>query len=272
MNSVFNAYIADLGRLGVLPNFFVSADYFTAAGAVAELINDAWYIWNGYGDGLLLPIVRRDHSMRKSPAQWMEGIAEIWSTFPVPHQCVVMPDFGELSFLDHNFIYDPRSFVEMKGGVWSTFRKNSRKPEKMGVTDVPFSVLDRHTRATARDRMLRLLSKWADGRGCVHDPDIMIWFIQNAEGVQLFQLQGKIVAFNIYDYNHSYVNFRYCITDPEIPFLSEFARREFYRAIDDKKLGRLVNDGGSLGYEGLYKFKQKLNPVQVYESNTWRIG
>jgi len=53
--------------------------------------------------------------------------------------------------------------------------------------------------------------------------------------------------------------YRYCIADPDEPFLDEFMRLLFYQR---NAAGKLVIDGGVLGRPGLERFKDKLNPVK----------
>jgi len=72
-----------------------------------------------------------------------------------------------------------------------------------------------------------------------------------------------LVGLNVWDENYAFVNYRLCIDNGE-PYLQEFLRYLFYTQ-DVLATERWVNDGGSLGREGLERFKLKLNPVAVWK-------
>jgi len=82
---------------------------------------------------------------------------------------------------------------------------------------------------------------------------------------------GKLVAINIWDENYKYINYRYCIVDRKEPFLDEFVRYLFYTDLVILKTGKLVNDGGTVGNQGLEHFKDKLNPIRKRKVHSYII-
>jgi len=170
--------------------------------------------------------------------------------------------------LDHEYIFDPAEFNRMDGGKWNTFRKNVRKwprenPEWIYTDDL-----------IAWDPLPPLMGEWLEDRAAdTEDAELMLKMVFSAHhGMgKKFMYNGKqtpgnsygdLVGVNVWDMSYKYVNYRLCIAKPGERFLDEFMRYQFYK---DEWLwlsGKKVNDGGSLGREGLERFKDKMNPLE----------
>jgi hypothetical protein len=176
------------------------------------------------------------------------------------------------SHWDWEFIYDSNSFMDMSGGSWETFRKNSRKwvrRKNQGSGNIKW------VRGLGYDRDLRygLIVEWLEAhRGDIYDVELLMdkllmgWRRQNTTYLSLF-LDYELKAIVVGEMFGDYCYFVACITSPGEKFLEEYVRWKFMVEVAPV----LVNDGGSLDREGLYEFKNKLNPMKVLdiESVTW---
>lgn len=239
------------------PNFWCSLEYFQKANwrVESELkISDlpdlspikAWVVKDLDGE-LMLPYV-----------DWMgfhpEGCFAGFSTMP-----------GK-TFLDYELIYDPSAFIDLCGSRWHMVRKNLRWAE----TDTKESLF--LTPALPKEGDLtELLDYYFADDSDWYDPEVMLKYLYhgNHRFFLMGAISGKLYGVLAYDYNYKYINFRYCVVLPGIRGLSDTARVLFYRQIAQIFPHYLVNDGGTLGDEGLYKYKMRLNPVEVRKIYTY---
>lgn len=260
-------YLTLMEQAGIAPNFWTSRAYLERAGAVEQTKGNL--IWLEADEVPLFPALSFSGMiapMREWPVQYC------WS------------DFGGFSsettnkeFLDYEFIYNPTDFLEMAGGKWAVFRKNSRKfPRRFEG-----SVYSRGYVPSYED-LVGLLQRWAsrfNEDDTIHDAAIILKYLEDLSpgvdfGWKTLRLNNThkpedLVGINIWDRNWKYINFRYCFCDPDYPFISEYMRWLFYtdQAILAQK--RLVCDGGSVDRPELKAFKEKMNPLQVREVYTW---
>jgi len=240
-----NKYLAALERFNIEPNFWCAQEYFDKAG---------WKVW--IDDGVVGYVLSDEHPML-SPVGLVTGIIYdtgvlrwgVWALFP--------GEFGD--FLDYNFIYDSKRFLDLSGGDFQTFRKNSRKfinrnPDKKFV----------YRDASDKDDLTEFLLEWLEKKeGVIHDDEVIIKYLESGENRKVLVDENDVVyGVNIWDENYCYINYRYCFCKPG-QYLSEYLRLLFYTSPEVQLSGKLVNDGGCLGDDNLFKFKMKLNPVKI---------
>lgn len=172
-------------------------------------------------------------------------------------------------FLDWQYLFRPSDFLNMNGHRWEVFRKNSRKwsnrnPDWKYTADKP----------TDSEAGL-LIAEWLEQkRNDVHDGELLAWFAHFNTDLPIFRKylynkSGELVAINAWDENWMFVNYRVCIVKIGEPFLDEFIRLLFYTDPFVIGMNKIVNDGGTLGHEGLERFKDKMNPFQKTRIYSW---
>lgn len=150
----------------------------------------------------------------------------------------------EKAFFDYEFIYDPRSFDDLSGGGFKVFRKNVKRIRSLDPEYRPVEPLD----------AIGFFLDWLEEKGEVYEPEVVIRYLEDSSPWGLWD--GKrLLGFNAWDYNWEFVNFRYSFA---VRGAAEYLRLMFYRS-----QSLMVNDGGSLGSEGLERFKRKLKPKIV---------
>jgi len=234
-----NHYLTALEQQKIIPNFWTSAEYLLKSKAV-------WVKHKGlFGfitiDGYwLLPPLGINNSSISVYAGW--------------------PDIkiDGSKFLDYQFIYNPKDFQSMVGSQWQTFRKNIRKFPKRSNGELIYKRLELEESVP---EISALLYNWADCRE-VFDPPTFVRFILQGDNRKGLFFNNHLVGVNVWDENYYYINFRYCV-DNGSPFLNEYMRYLFYTDDEIIQRNKLVNDGGSLDSESLYRFKMKLNPCQI---------
>ena len=242
-------YLQRARQLHIIPNFWLTQEYLSIQDA--EFHNNGKVIWIQEDDWAIFPPLPLRHPLG-DPGTLRELCPplKIWSDFENYH----IGD--ELGFLDWEYTYEPSHFADMSGGKWKVFRKNCRKWPRANpcweyVPQIPPS--------KAIDR---LLINWFLGHDEIEDDNSLLWFVYNGKFRDFLYSAGKLVGINVYDVNSRYVMYRYCITDPDEPYLDEFNRLLFYQKLPP---GYLVIDGGTLGSAGLERFKDKLNPIKKRE-------
>lgn len=257
-----NLYLALLEKHKIKPNFWCSEEYFAKAGLTTVIYEKTGNVGiEDKTDGTIITMFPRLHEqfgMLPAPPCWadFEGFE------------VVNP-YRE--FLDYEFIYDPKRFLDMSGGDWQVFRKNSRKfPNRMPPGSLRYVNAKAHE---APEKLRTTLVEWLSGLGDrteVHDEDVILRYLFDGQN-RKFLIDAdynEIYGINIWDENYHYINYRYCFCGKE-NFLSEYMRLLFYTDPEILNKNKFVNDGGCLGSEALKKFKEKLNPVQVREVYTY---
>ncbi len=253
-------YVNRAQQLGICPNFWLSIDYLRFQ-EDARLEENGQMMWVQEGDMAIfppLPIHGRLGDIVWPLADGFQSI-RIWSDF-------VNYSLGEpVEFLDWEYTYRSDNFADLRGGQWAVFRKNIRKWPKANplweyTTDLPSEV-----------SIHKLLLRWLDARpdAEIHDDTSLLQFVFEGRHRAFLREGGRLVGINVWDaYNDRYLMYRYCLADPEEPFLDEFLRHQFYQSHPHK----IVIDGGSLGNKGLERFKDRLNPVRKREIFTKEWG
>lgn len=268
-------YLTRLQTLNLIPNFWVSEEYFEKADIKVYGIDiaDRTYLVPLQDNHIMFP------PLSSGPAYlgfgFFDRIAgmskDVWASFPKFPKNNCSFGYHIEEFLDFNFIYDPKNFLTMEGKDWQTFRKNVRKWPRNNQVGGYREV---RTGCKVIEAMIReLLIGWLESMGedtKIHDDEVLFKYAfegQNRKG--LFNNMGELVGLNIWDENYMFINYRFCICRNE-PFLSEYMRYRFYTDPDIIAKGKLINDGGSLDRYELERFKRKLNPVKVYDIFSWK--
>lgn len=253
-------YLKRLEWGGWRPNFWCSEEYARRAG-LTERYTQAGDICGVFdGEQLVLPPLTGGGEF-----QWPEEFpADLWSDV-----AGFAPTGGVASFLDWEYIYEPRAFLKMEGGRWMTFRKNARKFPARAGRELSYVEL---APEQAPEALTALLVEWLEAKGAdaeIHDGDLLLDYVLNGDHRKaLFDAAGGLWGVNVWDENYCYVNFRFCVCRGE-PFLSEYMRWLFYTDAAILSKHKPVNDGGTLGSERLKFFKDKLNPTRVREVKGW---
>jgi len=265
-------YMKILEKNNISPNFWCSEEYIEKAELKEEEMGGFVWMYDEEDPMVaVLPPISDVPSLGVLPII----LEKSWSDVPE------VPGYKGTKrvFLDYEFIYDPKRFLEMDGGRWATFRKNIRKfpsryknplvyiPESEAVVWVGKEKLYEEV----QDTVLSWLSRKERE---IQDSDVFLKYIKEGER-KWFLLDEKrriVLGVNIWDSNYKYNNFRYSICKP-LDYLSEYLRYRFYTSPpilgERYNFGKLVNDGGSLNNPSLERFKRKLQPVQVREVYTW---
>jgi hypothetical protein len=265
-----------LQSLNITPNFYCSCAYLTACGAGCYLSDDGrWaYVVDTTEDGedvcMFPPVPATDEVARAVPPQdWPPLFDFIWADFTGG---VNAPAGYQTSLMDYQYIYDQTLMAEAAGPAFATFRKNARKwPARSGLELESVAVV-RVPGAQAQE----LCGEWLEAHQTVVQdvPNMLTYLLNPPPGALvrgMLDNYGYLRALIAYDINYRYVNFRYCITRPNEPFLEEYVRMLFYRSpVAQMNVGRrLINDGGVVDNPGLMNFKDRLNPIRRFESHTW---
>ena len=252
-------YLNLLMKMRIDPNFYVSEPYLNlvntqcfSLGNLCWLEADGWTLFpvlseTWYPSGL---IVQRSGKRK---------MFECWCDFN-GYFCEGLNP----RFLDNEFIFDPCQFNDMTGGRWQIYRKNSRKWQRGHEN---WSYQDKFNERQAQT----LLGEWLDNKPKVEDAELMIRLcLEKIPGVcrRFLYHDGELKAINVWDENWRFVNYRVCIVRDE-PWLSEFARLLFYTDPEIQSKHKLIHDGGSLGNEGLERFKDKMNPLIKRKRYSW---
>ena len=102
-------------------------------------------------------------------------------------------------FFDYEFIYEARTFDDLSGGRFKTFRKNCRRME--GVIYRPIT----------SNAALDLFGEWVEEREEVEDLWTIVRYLERASPWGLF-VRDKLVGFNAWDSNWKFTNYRYAFT------------------------------------------------------------
>jgi len=244
-------YLEMAKKLSVVPNFYMSEAYFDYARLIEHSDKDrVWVEGNGWCVFPPLPY----------PIDFDENIwCDMGGLCP--------PDWYQKKELDWEYIFDPWDFNDMTGGKWNTFRKNVRKWPRGNPNHAYLSELLDNLSAE------HLMGEWLEERmESAQDADIMIKMaLDHHPNVRhMYLYRGReLVGINVFDWNYRYINYRLCIVKPGERFLDEYLRFLFYTNSDILLSGMLVNDGGTLGREGLERFKDKMNPKIKRKRYSW---
>lgn len=254
-----NRYLIRAQQLGIVPNFFMSDAYLAIANA--EMMERNGWMWMEEGGEIILPPI-------PSPLTFPDTMklpeGKVWAGFENTYNLIFYSHFYDNMLLDYQYIFNPESFQSMEGGMWETFRKNSRKWSKRNGPGEYIS--ESELNQPNLTQLYPLLGEWLEYRmETVQDAEILAEFavFSKHPGItrRFLRVDGRIVGVNAWDENYKYINYRICITKAGEPFLNEYMRLLFYTDSEILKRGKLVNDGGHIGIPGLEKFKDKMNPV-----------
>jgi len=251
-------YLMRMNELGLEPNFFTSQAYLEKAGAI--LYTDSASLWLVADSTPILQPIPHNGGYKACPVPFY------WADF---NNSQPFPDMVP-EFLDWEYIFDPKQFTSMKGGEWATFRKNTRKwPNRTPgwkYKDKP---------PVYEYEWWDLLDEWIEAKANeIEDAEILVKFLEdplnNFHRKYLYNSHYELMGINVWDWNETYINYRFCIVRRNRPFLDEFMRYLFYTDPMVRAAKKKVNDGGSLGSVGLERFKDKLNPIRKRAVNSWK--
>lgn len=246
-------------KIGIEPNFYVSEPYLNLVDARCYTLGSlCWLEAEGW---TLFPVLSESLYPANMNFQRLgkRKMFECWCDFN-GYFCEGLNP----RFLDSEFIFDPCQFNDMTGGRWQIYRKNSRKWQRGHEN---WSYQDKFKGRQAQ----MLLGEWLDNKPNVEDSELMIRLcLEKIPGVgrKFLYHDGELKAINVWDENWRFVNYRVCIVKDE-PWLSEFARLLFYTDPEIQSKHKLIHDGGSLGNEGLERFKDKMNPLIKRKRYSW---
>ena len=266
-------YLNVLEQLKIIPNFFVSEEYWEAMGwdvvvikSGVNMVGDSSKILtvvDTLGDKKL-PSIRVDFREYKN-----DIVAEDYTllgTHPFEYSFCKprsMPVPQHYDFCDRQYIYNPSNYIDLNKPQFKLLRKNIKvaqadagecliigEPEK--PEDVKIDELLAQWMCSVENR------KWYDPQG----------FLSSVFKCQSLFLIGektrKTYALLVYDTNWKYINLRGCLTIPNIRGLSETARIRFFQEMYKIYGHKEINDGGDLGIKGLRFFKERLLPDYIY--------
>lgn len=254
-------YLERARTLRIEPNFYMSLPYLVAAGAHCYSTKE--WVWIEADNICLFPPLLL-HTDSYQIDNVCYPVDKIWAgtNTSIPLWVQFTPEF-----LDYEYIFNPKDFNIMFGGIWETFRKNSRKWPHSNPNWV---YCDRIDKEAIKD----LLWEWCvEKDSTLLDGELLAEYLLNPHSETkmrcLYNEKEELMAINAWDNNWKYINYRICISRVKEPFLAEFARWLFYTDQTIQKQERLVNDGGSLGNVGLEKFKDKMNPIHKNSIFSW---
>lgn len=200
-------------------------------------------------------------------AEFVPSVKSIWAGFPEFDD--TFSHYADKVFLDYQYIFDPLHFATMQGGMWETFRKNSRKVLKTNP------VVQYLSQPLNEEEVWHFIGCWIENKEDTVEEGLFLadfaFFSKNDRiGRKFLYLNGVLAAINAWDSNYMYINYRVCMCDETVPYISEFARLQFYQQWFYSDT--LVNDGGCLGSPSLEKFKDKMNPVEKIPIYTLNIN
>jgi hypothetical protein len=245
-------------KLNLNPNFYTSEPYLRNSGV--KCYSQSGWIWVEADGWAVLPPLPLDY---RSAICFFPDLP-LWADFDFGFP---IPEGKQHQFLDLEYLYDSKVFLDLSGGRWNTFRKNSRKWMKSHERWVYTS--DKPTDSS----LAELIGVWLERKQeTVQDGGLIIQYLLDGGNdiYYTYLCEGDILyAVNAWDENYRYVNYRFCIIRPDEPWLDEFVRLLFYTDEKIQGTGKLVNDGGVVGSVGLTRFKDKLHPVEKRSVYSW---
>jgi hypothetical protein len=253
-------YLELLKIYNIVPNFYCSQEYLDKSGVEEITIEN--YIFLQQDDWIISPPINAlNGELLGVPKDWAP---KIWIDF----QYWRPPVGYEPTFLDWEYIYNPKDFLDLSGGNWRVFRKNIRKfPGRYGKAPLSyvniFEVARKRGERFVKDSLKNLLLEWLSDQGKdeeIHDDDVIVEYLFNGENRKvLIDKDYMILGVNIWDQNHQFINFRYSFSQSH-KFLNEYIRYVFYTDPTIIHHNKLVNDGGTLDNNNIESFKDKLCP------------
>lgn len=241
---VSQLYLKVLESNDVLPNFWMSEEYIVKS-------NLLWVVeahlkgfkQTGF-DGWFFPPL--DDSNRI-----ILGGVDVYAGLLVNHGIL------NAQFLDYQFFYRTKDFFTMSGKRWKVFRRNVQKYLREQGEHLYY----RKIGEDCQESVIDILLKWSNNRQ-IYDSEVFVKYILEGENRWGLFDGDELLGLNVFDENYKFVNYRYCIDSGKF-FLNKLMRYYFYTSSVVVNKDKLINDGGSLGSEGLYQFKQRLNPFKI---------
>jgi len=243
----------------IKPTFWMSEEYFekakfkVKAGAQGMSVRDEFGI-------LVFPLILYSGKIVDCAC---------WSSFVGN----VFPKYSAV-FVDYEFIYNPKDFKDMSGGRWSAYRKNVNRFKKRNPI-VFYEHRQSYFYKNQQQKIVNIFVDWLlskEKEFIIEDDEVILEYIVRGENQKiLWNDKAEIIGVNIWDENYKYINFRYSFCDKRQAYLSEYLRYLFYTDPEIVNKNKLVNDGGVLGFPSLYKFKNKMNPMEINTINGWEM-
>lgn len=253
-------YFQRIQKSNYQPNFFCSLSFWEAMDWKAVRVSGGISIFdNKHGDFVLPCLDRKGHYV---PGPFYYSLIGMDKQGNYSNGSCFFPE--ESNFVDFNYIYDPDRTEKASGSSFRVFRKNKEKWPKRNlsfeVVKGPFSSKDKNG---IKDLILKWLSSDEDKK--IYCVDSLLHFIRaDSSSSLIIKKEGKIVSWNVWDENYKYINYRWCVVDPDENFLSEFSRYLVHSHLNspfNRINPKLINDGGCLDSPGLMFFKDRMNPV-----------
>ena len=182
----------------------------------------------------------------------------------------------QVSPKEREYIYSPQRIMSAEGREYRDLRKRLRRFERA------------HAQARFRDLDVAdteachvLLKHWRRRQGRKH-PFLLDWGYTRAaldryvefdrEDLRgwCVEVEGRVAAFAMAGpIREGLANFFVAKADPDVPWLSDYLRREVFRELSDFEQ---VNDAGDLDLPGLRQHKAKFRPVDEIPVYTARAG
>ena len=239
----FEEYNRLLEKQNVIPNWNVSEEFFWTLGWKIIKENGRLSVRNAQNE-LMLPRVG-DTGVEREPRE------TVYSDFPSSG------GVNKRHTLGYNYIYDPKSFLDLGGKEKKSFRKNVESFEKESSSIV-------YAQLTSKDTF----------SGLEKDPQILQYFDCIGPN-QCFGLwvDKILIGANLWDENYKYTNFRFSIIPrrgrfSRFRFAKDYLRLQFFTK-NAISIGKLVNDGGDDDSVKLRRYKMKLGPVERHIIYSW---
>ena len=252
-------YLQLLQRGKVIPNFWCSVEYFQRAGLEERQDGNWIYIWDPGAKIVMFPPIHIYWGMVTCPIMF----EKYWADFQ-DYSTGYSENLYRPKFLDLEYTYDPRAFLNMAGNKWVVFRKNSRKlPNRIG----PLQYIE--PGPEHEEDIKALVRNWIGDRD-LQEPEIIVAYALSGHCRRiLLGKDGGLLGLNAWDDNWCRTNYRICLAESDPDYINDPLRLLFYTDPAIINQGKLINDGGVLDNPKLKFFKDKLNPLSVREVRSW---
>jgi hypothetical protein len=256
-------YMKALLSSGYSPNFYCSEEYWEKAEWVYRSDKDNCWMEDADGERMLPTLYRPVLSRIQACKFVLDPSYPFFAGFSDMSVNGILVDTRH-KVLDWEFLYSPSEFLNLSGSRWRPLRKNVNKVKRELGESLEAKVALHYT---CPPDFRSFVVEWAEENKGIefYDPEVMTQYFYGGNN-RLFikgQETGKIYAVCVWDDNFKYINFRYCFCLGKQKGISDYARVLFYQYIAQLDSQILVNDGGSLDSDGLFRYKKKLNPVRI---------
>lgn len=249
-------YLSNAQRHVAFPNFYMSDAYLSIFKDIKYYELNGWY-WCEDDKWILFPPFNEDIEFSNFSLH-----KPVWVDYD--HCECSFENQKETVFFDHEYLFKPKDFLNMEGGRWETFRKNSRKWLKANNNKYKYISNYKDEQAIINLLLNWLVEKEVEREDSIQDEMVFYELILLSNKVSrkfLVNSENKLIGINVFDRNWEYWNYRICITNKDEKYANEFLRLLFYTDPIILNSEMLVNDGGTLECPSLEKFKDKMNPL-----------